>query len=160
MNNDPISSAQQRAAGLLRHQANYVPATHERTMPTLPVNAAVTHVIDVVPTATQHVEMRTNAVDRAKGFLIASVPLYAGFGLVVVLVCVFYAGVPFLSLPTLLIFWLSFVAAWIIGYCYTLSVSAEGVSHMEARGRLQILEREQAYRWHYYERWLERKDNP
>lgn len=118
----------------------------------MPINSQVAHVIDAAPVATQHVEMRTSAVDRALGFLIASVPLYGGFALVVVLVCVFFAGVPFLSLPTLVIFWLSFVAAWIIGYCYTLSVSAEGVSHYESRQKWDVIKEEQRRRWDHYER--------
>jgi hypothetical protein len=96
--------------------------------------------------------MKTSAVDRSLGFLIASVPLYGGFALVVVLVTVFFAGVPMLSLPALVIFWLSFVAAWIVGYTYTLSVSAEGVSHYEATQKWAVIREEQKRRWEHYER--------
>jgi hypothetical protein len=110
------------------------------------------HTIDAAPVATQHVEMKTSAVDRSLGFLIASVPLYAGFALLVLLVSIFFGGVPFLSLPALVIFWLSFVAAWVVGYCYTLSISAEGVSHYEARNKWAVIREEQRRRWQHYER--------
>lgn len=157
MNNETISVEQQRAAGLLRQQRGFVPAAPlaRRDAPPMPLNSQVAHVIDAAPVATQHVEMKTSAVDRAKGFLIASVPLYAGFALLVLLVSVFFADVPFLSLASLLIYWLSFVAAWIIGYTYTLSVSAEGVSHYESRQKWAVIKEEQRRRWEHYERLTE-----
>lgn len=147
---------QQRAAGLTRQQTNYVPMRSERQAPPMPVNSSVAHVIDAAPVSTQHVEMRTSAVDRAKGFLIASVPLYAAFAAAVVGVCVIGWRVPVFSLATFVIFWLSFVAAWVVGYTYTLSVSAEGVSLWEAKAKWRILEREQEYRWRHYERQIEK----
>lgn len=152
-----ITIEQQREAGLLRPQTqHFVPAGPvRRDLPAMPINAQVNHTIDAAPVATQHVEMRTSAVDRSLGFLIASVPLYAGFALLVLLVSIFFAGVPFLSLPALVIFWLSFVAAWVVGYCYTLSVSAEGVSHYEARQKWGVIREEQRRRWEHYDRLTE-----
>jgi hypothetical protein len=152
-----ITIEQQRAEGLTRTTTHFVPAAPaRRDAPPMPVNSQVAHVIDAQPTATQHIEMRTSAVDRAKGFLIASVPLYAAFALAVVAVVVVGWRVPVFSLATVIIFWLSFVAAWIVGYAYTLSVSAEGVSLFEARSKWRILEREQQYRWRHYERQIEK----
>ena len=116
------------------------------------------HTIDVPMQATQHVEMKTSAVDRSLGFLIASVPLYGGFALLVLLVSIFFAGVPFLSLSALVIFWLSFVAAWVLGYAYTLSVSAEGVSHYEARQKWDVIKTEQRRRWEHYERLTDQQN--
>lgn len=157
MKNETITLEQQRAEGLIRPSAQkFVPAGPvRRDLPAMPLNANVNHTIDAAPVATQHVEMKTSAVDRSLGFLIASVPLYGGFALLVLLVSVFFAGVPFLSLPALVIFWLSFVAAWVVGYAYTLSVSAEGVSHYEARAKWRLLEREQRRRWAHYEKLTE-----
>jgi hypothetical protein len=154
MNN--ISIDEQRAAGLTRPQANYVPAlpaTVRREMP-MPIETNVAHVIDAPLSSVQHVEMRTSAVDRAKGFLIASVPLYAGFATAVAGVCVVGWSVPLFSLASFLIFWLSFIGAWIIGYCYTLSVSAEGVSLFEARSKWSVIKEEQRRRWAHYERQI------
>lgn len=160
MNNDTMTVEQQRAQGLLRQQRGFVPAAPlaRREAPPMPINSEVSMIIDTPMSATQHVEMRTSAVDRSLGFLIASVPLYAGFALVVLLVSIFFAGVPFLSLPALVIFWLSFVAAWIIGYCYTLSVSAEGVSHFEATQKWDLLREEQRRRWEHYERLTDQQN--
>ena len=160
MNNNTITLEEQEEAGYRRRSQRFVPAAPlaRREAPPMPVNSNMAMQIDVTPVSTQHIEMKTSAVDRAKGFLIASVPLYFGFAVLVLLVTVFFYDVPLLSLPALVIFWLSFVAAWVVGYGYTLSVSAEGVSHMEARGRLRIIEREQAYRWAHYDRLLEKQE--
>jgi fatty acid desaturase len=145
--------------GLRRQTQRFVPAGPvRRDLPAMPINANITHTIDAAPVATQHVEMKTSAVDRALGFLIASVPLYAGFALLVLLVTVFYAGVPFLSLPALVIFWLSFVAAWVVGYTYTLSVSAEGVSHYESRQKWAVIKEEQRRRWEHYEKLTDQSE--
>jgi hypothetical protein len=97
-------------------------------------------------------EMRTSAVDRAKGFLIASMPLYAAFALGVLLVAVVGYKLPLLSISALAIFWLSFVAAWIVGYTYTLTVSAEGVSLWKAKAQWGVIREEQRRRWEHYER--------
>lgn len=110
----------------------------------------VQHVIDVQPSAKHYVEMRTSAKDRAQGFLIANVPLFAGLALGMVLIAVFFFEVPFLSLPALVIFWLTFVAAWLISYIYTLAVSAEGIAMYEARQKWNVIKREQQERWNYY----------
>lgn len=156
MNNNTVTLEEQEAQGYRRPQQKFVPAGPvRRDLPAMPINANIVHTIDAAPVATQHVEMKTSAVDRSLGFLIASVPLYGGFALVVVLVSVFFGGVPFLSLPALVIFWLSFVAAWVVGYTYTLSVSAEGVSHYEARQKWDVIKEEQRRRWEHYERLTE-----
>lgn len=151
MNNDVITLDEQEGMGLRRPVQRFVPAGPVRQeAPPMPINSNVALTIDAPPSATQHVEMKTSAVDRALGFLIASVPLYGGFALLVLLVCIFFAGVPLFSLPALVIFWLSFVAAWIIGYAYTLSVSAEGVSYFEARAKWRIISEEHRLRWRFY----------
>ena len=160
MERNTVTIEEQRAAGLTRPQANYVPAPIQRrtAAPMMPINSQVAHVIDAAPVATQHVEMRTSAVDRAKGFLIASVPLYMAFAVAVVGVCVVGWRVPVFSLATFIIFWLAFVAAWIVGYTYTLNVSAEGVAHYEARQKWDVIREEQRRRWEHYDK-LTKGDN-
>ena len=153
MNNHTITLEEQEEAGYRRPSQKFVPAGPvRRDLPLMPINASVNHTIDAAPVATQHVEMKTSAVDRSLGFLIASVPLYGGFALLVLLVSIFFANVPFLSLSALVIFWLSFVAAWVLGYGYTLSVSAEGVSHYESRQKWAVIKEEQRRRWAHYEK--------
>lgn len=152
--NNKVSYEQQVAMGLVR-RPNYTPAQPERQLPTVRRMAPaelnrVEHVIAVEPTATHHVEMKTSAVDRSKGFMIATVPLFAGLALGMVLVSVFFFNVPFLSLPALVIFWLSFVSAWLLAYIYTLAVSAEGIAMFEARQKWNVIKTEQRERWNYY----------
>lgn len=122
-----------------------------RRIPTGELNS-VKHSIDVRPTATQHIEMRTSGVDRALGFLIAHVPLFGAFGVGAVLVAVFYRGIPFWSLATLLIFWLTFVGAWVASYWVTLLLSAEGIGMFEAVMKWAVIWREQGNRWKYIDR--------
>jgi hypothetical protein len=114
----------------------------------------VAHTINAPLSATQHIELRTSAVDRAKGFLIASVPLYAAFAVGVLAVSIAFAGVPFLSFWSFAIFWLSFVLAWLAGYWQMLEKSAEGIAHYEARRKWNIIEEEQRQRWAHYERMI------
>jgi protein-S-isoprenylcysteine O-methyltransferase Ste14 len=110
------------------------------------------HVIDVQPSAQHYVEMRTSAKDRAQGFLIATVPLFAAFALAVVLISVFFFSVPFMSLTALVVYWLAFVAAWLIAYVYTLATSAQGIAMFEARQKWNVIKREQEERWNYYKK--------
>lgn len=130
----------------------YVPAIPEKKMQPLPINTEINMTIDAPMAATQHVEFKTSAVDRAKGFLLASVPLYMAFALCVVAVVVLGWSVPLLSLPTLVIFMLSFTAAWVVGYGYTLSVSAEGISLYESVSKWSVIKEEQRRRWEAWER--------
>ena len=152
-----MSFEEQESQGLIKRNSyrNYVPpqpsAPTVRKMPPAEL-AAVSHTIDVAPSATHHVEMRTSAVDRSKGFLIATVPLFAGLALGMVLISVFFFDVPFLSLTALTVFWLSFVAAWLISYVYTLAVSAEGIAMFEAKSKWDVIKREQKERWDYYKK--------
>jgi len=110
----------------------------------------VQHVIDVAPSAQHIVTMKTSARDRAEGFLIATVPLFAAFALAIVLISVFFFSVPFMSLTALVVYWLAFVAAWLIAYVYTLATSAEGIAMFEARQKWNVIKREQEERWNYY----------
>ena len=130
------------------HPTNLVLETPRRAAATAaPINAAVVHTIDTTPSATQHVELRTNAIDRALGFMIATSPLAAGFGVVVLGVVVLGFGVPILSLPALVILFSVFAVVWTVAYLYTLSISAEGVSMYEAQSKWDIIRTEQAMRW-------------
>lgn len=142
----------------MQYQKNYVPALPQKPTMNMPINGEIVHTIDAAPLATQHVEVKTSGIDRALGFLIASLPLYSAFALTVVLVCVFFAGVPFMSLATLLIALLAFVAAWIIGWGWTLQHSAEGIALFEAKAKWTVIAIEQQKRWQHWERMIESDD--
>ena len=119
--------------------------------PLLPVQDT-RHVLDVPMQSTQHIEMKTSAVDRSKGFLIANVPLFGAFAIGVWLLTGLLTSAPLLSFMGLCVLWLSFVLAWLASYAYTLHVSAEGVSMYEAKSKWAVIKREQERRWEYYER--------
>jgi len=158
-NEQTVSYEEQERQGLVKNtpytRSNFV--APERTQVLAPVRRmsptelnAVSHTIDVQPSAVHHVEMKTSAVDRSKGFLIATVPLFAGLALALVLISVFFFNVPFLSLTALVIFWLAFVGAWLASYLYTIAVSAEGIAMFEAKSKWDVIKREQQERWNYY----------
>lgn len=154
-----ITLEEQENMGLRRGKQprdNFVPAVRQEVTaaalrPAPPIQSEVRHVVDIQPISTQHVEMKTSAIDRAKGFLLATLPLCGAFALAVVGVCVVGFGVPWFSVYSLLIAFVVFVTAWSVTYCYTLQISAEGVSYMEAVERMSIVRDEQKYRW---QAWL------
>lgn len=110
------------------------------------------HTLNVPLGATQHIEMKTSAVDRSKGFLIANVPLFAAFALGVWLLSGLITSTPLFSFLGFCILWLSFVLAWLASYAYTLRVSAEGIAMFEAKSKWRILEKEQDRRWEHYDK--------
>ena len=148
-NMETITVEEQTRMGLRTPAASrFTPALVRReAAPAPPINANISHTIDVPPSATQHVELRTSAVDRALGFAIATSPLAAGFAVVVVGICALGFGVPLLSLPTLVIAFTVFAVVWTVAYLYTLSISAEGVSMYEAQQRWGVIRDEHRMRW-------------
>lgn len=126
---------------------NYVATIPRQDGAPAPINAEVIHTIDAQPNATQHVELRTSAIDRAVGFMIATAPLCFGFAVAVVGIVVLGFGVPLVSVATLVIVFTVFAVVWTVAYLYTLSISAEGVSLFEAQEKWAIIRTEQQLRW-------------
>jgi hypothetical protein len=117
--------------------------------------AETTHRIDVPLQSVTNIEMKTSAVDRSKGFLIANVPLFGAFALGVWLLSGLVTNAPLFSFLGLCILWSSFVLAWLASYWYTLRVSAEGIAMFEAKSKWRIIEKEHDRRWQHYERLTE-----
>lgn len=153
MKSQIVTIEEQEEQGLRRPKqpANFVtPVTKKETVLPPASLSVVEHNLGVQPTATQHIEMRTSAVDRAVGYLIASVPLYGAFAFAVLLLACLGWNIPIFSITALIVFWVVFVATWVTGWIYTLLVSAEGVSLFEAKRKWDLLDREQRQRWEYY----------
>jgi hypothetical protein len=110
------------------------------------------HVIDVPLQSVTNIEMKTSAVDRSKGFLLANVPLFGAFAIGVWLLSGMLTNAPLFSFLGLCILWSSFVLAWLASYWYTLRVSAEGIAMFEAKSKWRIIEKEHDRRWQHYER--------
>lgn len=155
MSNKNVSIERQREMGLRR--SNYSteaplavqarPPAPQRYQGPPPAQTPIT--LDVSPTAVTSVEMRTSAVDRAKGFLIASVPRTAAFALSVSLASIVLADVSFLV--ALVILFSTFSVVELISYVFTLAISAEGTGHYEAVQKWKVIREEQRQRWKHYQ---------
>ena len=158
-----MQQVKQRAQNRYDTGANLVKPVQETAitrrprMEVLPVQET-RHTIDVPMQATQHIEMKTSAVDRSKGFLIANVPLFGAFALGVWLLSGLVTATPLFSFLGLCILWSSFVLAWLASYAYTLHTSAEGTAHYEARQKWSIIKEEQRRRWEHYERLTDQQN--
>ena len=145
---DTMTLEQQVQAGMRgAGPRNFVAAIPQRSIQPAPINAEIVHTIDATPNATQHVEMRTSATDRAIGFCISMLPIAALFGMTVLGVCVVGYGIPLLSIPSLIILATVFATVYTVAYLYTLHISAEGVSMFEAQEKWSTIKAEQQMRW-------------
>lgn len=129
----------------VRTLAKYEPASMNRYRP---MEVAQPITLDITPNATQYVEVKTSAVDRAQGFLIASVPRTFAFALTVTLLSIVVGGVTLAA--SFVILFSVFTVTELISYAITLLMSAEGVSLYEARQKWQVIKREQKNRWEHY----------
>jgi hypothetical protein len=156
-----VTYEEQKEAGLIRQQRSaFVPPAPVERYPHLPAEHSATYTIDAVPVATQHIELRTSAVDRAKGFLIGWTPIFLLFSLAIVLAAVMFVELPLFSFAALVTLVLSFAGFWLIGWIVTLFTSAEGVSVIDALNRGAAIRNEQRDRWAYYNRILDHQIGP
>lgn len=84
--------------------------------------------------------------DRAHGFMLATSPLAAATGLVVLLIAILAFGVPVLSVAALLVALGGFTAAWLIAYTLHVWVSPDGALLAHVLLGWAYLRREQAER--------------
>lgn len=128
---------------------NFVPAIPQKPAP--PSRSEVILSIEAPLTSTQHTEIKTSHQDRAWGFLITTVPLNTGFGLVVVSAVVAGWGIPVWSLAALSIFGLAFMATWLIAFGWSLQNSPENIAMLEAREKWKLLNKERDRFWEGHE---------
>lgn len=112
-----------------------------------PIN---TYDMQVTPTGTTHVDMRTSAQDRAWGFLIASTPRTFVFALAITLISMLATDMSVLVGIVMLVS--IFAVVELASYVFTLAISAEGTAHYEARQKWAIIKEEQRARWKHYNR--------
>lgn len=138
-----------------RQQNNFVAPVPQRQQ--LPAQSAHTMTLDVTPSSTAVIDVRTSHVDRAKGYLLSTVPLCFALALIIVGVRACVSIAPVWSLATLVWLWTSFGLFWLISYVLGYVIqSPEFVMLFEARGKLRLLEREQVERWKYYNQEVKR----
>jgi len=108
------------------------------------VELAVNH-----PT-TQHVELRTSAVDRAQGFQWMITPISAVVAILAVLVSLAFDN-EFFTFWSLLIFWLTFCLVYVAGWVLTVLITPEFISLLSMHRQWNVIEKEQDRRWNHYE---------
>ena len=104
----------------------------------------------LLPTATTSVELHTTYTDRAKGFQLATLPIAAAFGVGALFVAVVGYSVPVISVGALAVFWLAFLAWWLIGWAIHHIASPDGVALIQALLIYRYVRREQAERHRRY----------
>lgn len=154
MSNKNVSIERQREMGLRR--SNYSteaplavqarPPAPQRYQGPPPAQTPIT--LDVSPTAVTSVEMKTSSVDRAKGFLIASVPRTFAFSFAITFAALVLTDISFLV--ALVILFGTFSIVELASYVFTLNISAEGTAHYEARNKWAVIREEQKQRWQHY----------
>lgn len=102
------------------------------------------------PASVAHVELRTTYTDRARGFQAATLPVSVAFGIGGALVAALGWQIPWLSLSMLAIFWLAFLAWWLLGWAVHHIVSPDGVALIHALLGWRYLQREQTERHRRY----------
>lgn len=102
------------------------------------------------PASVAHVELRTTYLDRSKGFQLATLPVSLAFGIGALIVAIAGYSVPVLSVSALAVFWLAFLAWWLLGWAIHHIVSPDGVALIHALLGWRLLYREQAERHKRY----------
>ncbi|HMN30018.1 MAG TPA: hypothetical protein PKE45_17835 [Caldilineaceae bacterium] len=156
--NEIVTREEQEHRGLLpqRRPSNFVSmpqAAHPVRFDPHQVELAVNH------PATQHVELRTSAVDRAKGFQWMITPISIVVAVLAVIVSLAFDN-EFLSFWSLLIFWLTFCVVYVAGWAFTALMTPEFISLYSARRQWDVIDREQERRWQHYEQQTAQADAP
>ena len=132
---------------------DYIPVTEPSPKPIVPIEKqqAPERSIQLLPSATTtHINVETTYRDRAKGFQIATVPVAVAFGVGAVVVGTIGYAVPVFSILSLSIFWLAFLAWWLIGWVTHHLFSPDGVALVHALLGWHYLRREQSERFKRY----------
>jgi hypothetical protein len=104
----------------------------------------------MLPTAHTSVELHTTYIDRAKGFQLAMLPIAAAFGLGALIVAVAGYSVPLVSIGALAVFWLAFLAWWLIGWTIHHIASPDGIALVQALLMYHFVRAEQKERHKRY----------
>jgi hypothetical protein len=110
------------------------------------------------PTARTLVRLDTTYTDRAKGFQLATLPIAIAFGVGALVVAAVGFSVPVFSLAALAVFWLAFLAWWLIGWAIHNLASPDGVALLQAWLGYRLIRHEQKERHQRYARLYEGKD--
>jgi len=104
---------------------------------------------------TQHVEMKTSAEDRARGFVMVTRGLGLAFAVGAAVVTAALGIVPVLSLAMLGILAGVYAAVWLAAYWMTLRQSAEGTSRFREEQYWKMLREDRKAFWREHRRRTE-----
>lgn len=96
--------------------------------------------------ASLSVDIRTTYTDRAKGFQMATVPVALAFGVGALIVALVGWSIPAFSLAALGVFWVAFLAWWLVGWAIHHLTSPDGVALFSALLGYRYLRHEQKAR--------------
>lgn len=149
MNNElqPVTLQEQEELGLRRRQQSTKLVLPERQTILPPATTSQHTALDVPLNAIQMVEVRTSEIDRSKGYLMRTLPLSAAFAIVATIAGITLAQRPFLSWSAFLIFWLSFVGAWMFGEYRHGKSSPNSVALEEVRRKWDNIDANDKRRW-------------
>lgn len=130
----------------MKTRNNYVPALREPAP-----RVEIVEVQRELPAPPQTVLLPTaNYTDRAKGFGLATAPLAAATGVVVLLSGITAFGVPALSVAALLLALAGFTAAWLAAYIAHTLISPDGTAFFHTILAWKYLRAEQRERHRRY----------
>jgi hypothetical protein len=137
-------------------QGTFVPALRESTsrVEIIPTEEA----IPMLPTAQTSVELHTTYLDRSKGFQLATLPISIAFGVGALIIAVVGYSVPVISLGALAVFWLAFLAWWLVGWAIHHIASPDGVALVQALLLYRYVRTEQRERHRRYASLYARKE--
>lgn len=104
----------------------------------------------MLPTAQTSVTLHTTYIDRSKGFQLATLPISIAFGVGALVVAAVGYSVPVLSVAALAVFWLAFLAWWLIGWAIHHIASPDGIALVQALLTYRYVRREQVERHRRY----------
>jgi membrane protein implicated in regulation of membrane protease activity len=104
----------------------------------------------MLPIAQTSVELHTTYTDRAKSFQLATLPIAAAFGLGALIVAVLGYSVPVVSIGALAVFWLAFLAWWLLGWTIHNIASPDGIALVQALLMYRYVRHEQRERIRRY----------
>lgn len=108
--------------------------------------------IRVTPHATQHIEVKTSAVDQAKAFEIRTRSLAIVTGLGMVVLSTYRGWIELFSVGAIVVFGVTFAGVWLVAYSLDIIVSPGFVTLFEAAAKWLIFGYEVVQTWRYRNR--------
>ncbi len=134
---------------------NFVPPAPKSQVEIIPIDEQM----PMLPTAQTSVELHTTYIDRAKVFQLATLPISIAFGVGALIVAVVGYSVPVVSIGALAVFWLAFLAWWLIGWAIHHVASPDGIALVQALLMFKLVRAEQIERHRRYARLRARGDD-